>query len=61
MNQTTSHLFSASVFPRPLHAAALALAGWFLIIPPPRLAGTMESISDSFRRAPVKMGPDAAF
>ena len=38
MIQTTPQL-SASVFPRPLHAAALALAGWFLIIPPPRLVG----------------------
>jgi hypothetical protein len=48
MNQTTSQLFSASVFPRPLHAAALALAGWFLIIPPPRLVGTMEAFQTHF-------------
>ena len=48
MNQATSQLFSASVFPRPLHAAALALAGWFLIIPPPRLVRTMEGFQTHF-------------
>ena len=42
MNQTAPQLFSTSVFPRSLHAAALALAGWFLIIPPPLLVGGLS-------------------
>ena len=57
MNQTAPQLFSASVFPRSLHTAALALAGWFLIIPPPLTNG----VSFQTHFDTIKMGPDAAF
>ena len=48
MNQTPPQLLSASVFRRSLHTAALALVGWFLIIPPPVLVGLGVSFQTHF-------------